>query len=100
VSSRTFSESLSGVGLLLVFGGLAVIVQQCGCNPAAWASAAELLANKIACAEANQESGDAQIIEKCAVQPGDVERVMTIVGESRRSSAKAAARASVARCPE
>jgi 2-methylcitrate dehydratase PrpD len=89
------------LGMFAVFGGLAIIVAHCtACNPAAWASAAELLANKIACAVANQDKSDAQIIEKCAVQPGDVERVMTIVGESRQASAKAAARASVARCPE
>lgn len=93
-------RALSGLGLFALFGGLVLIVGQCACNPAAWASAAELLANKIACAVANQDKGDAQIIEQCAIQPGDVERVMVIVGEARQASAKAAARASSARCPE
>lgn len=84
------------IAFLFVCGGLA------SCSSTAWINAAELLASKIACAIENQDLPNDQIIAKCAVQPGDVERVLAIVGDSRKASAKAAAqaadRASAAKC--
>lgn len=48
---------------------------------------ADLFFRKVQCALVHQNLPDEEIVERCAIEPGDVERVMEIVGESRTEAA-------------
>jgi hypothetical protein len=89
-------------GALLLVGGLAL--SSTGCTAFQRAVVADLLTEKIACAVANMNLPNERIIEVCAIQPGDVQKILQIVGESRKQAAKAAAdasaRASAGRCED
>jgi hypothetical protein len=82
---------LFAAGLFVAF---VVVAFLAGCTPGARWSAAELLASKIACAVANQDLPNEVILAKCAVQPGDADKILGIVGQSREKASKAGA----ARC--
>lgn len=58
MNGRAIHHSLSGVGLLLVFGGLVVIVQQCGCSP----KATQAVENSAAVAQYDQ------LLAKCQTE--------------------------------
>ena len=64
-----------------------------GCNTRQVLTVLDILADKIKCAVENQDLPDEAILAKCAVQPNDAQRVLTVVGESRASARKAVARA-------
>ncbi len=74
------------------------------CTPQARVALAELLAEKIACAVAHADLPNDALLVECAVAPGDAEKVLKVVGESRVASAKAAnlaaSRAGNALCPD
>lgn len=55
--------------------------------------AGDLFLQKVMCAISNSDLPNDKIIEKCAIQPGDVNRILEIVGEHRQQAAKAAAKA-------
>lgn len=50
-------------------------------------AAADLFAEKAQCAVAHQNLTDAQIVTECAIEPGDVDKVLAIVGDARNQSA-------------
>lgn len=77
-------------------GACALTATHTGCTRAQILNAADLLADKITCAIANQDLPDKLIVEKCAVLPGDIEKVLAIVGESRRGAERAVARERIA----
>lgn len=95
VESMRKGKELLVVFVVLAFGASA-------CTPQARWAVADLLASKIACAVAHQDLPNDMIVKACALEPGDVQRVLAIVGEARSASAKAAEnaemRASAAKC--
>jgi len=84
----------------LLFVGVASSVT--ACTPQARWALAELLAKKIACGVAHQDLPNDDIIKLCALEPGDIPKVLEVVGKSRAAGAQhaadAAARAGAAKC--
>jgi hypothetical protein len=80
---------VSLAALLFLAFVLAMVLN--GCTPGSRWNAIELLANKIACAVENQDLPNEAILAKCAVQPGDADRVLNIVSQSREKVSKAGA---------
>ena len=103
VLGHDLGKALPGVRKVLgvlIFVGLASSVT--ACTPQARWALAELLAKKIACGVAHQDLSNEEIIKLCALEPGDIPKVLDVVGQSRTASAKyaadAAARAGAAKC--
>jgi uncharacterized protein (DUF697 family) len=93
-------ESMRGgkeiLAVLLVAGGVAVTAP--ACTRGAQVASVEMLAEKALCALANQELPPEQILIRCAVQPGDEERILRIVQTSKQAGARAHAAAAAQRC--
>jgi hypothetical protein len=53
----------------------------------------ELLAEKTKCALENMNLPNEEILKRCAIQPGDAERVLELVGKAREEAAREAAAA-------
>lgn len=83
LSLRRFSMFASVVTLFVV-----------GCTKQQLLGGGDLLMNKALCALQYSDLPPAQIIEKCAVQPGDVERVLDLV---RKHNEEVASKVSAAR---
>lgn len=68
-----------------------------GCTRGQLLNAADLLADKIKCAVANQDLPNEAIFAKCTIQPSDAPKILAIIGESRAAAQRAVSRAALAR---
>ena len=73
---------------ILIFA-LALFSGSLSCTKGQAINATVLFAEKVQCALANSDLPNDKLIAKCAIEPGDVERVLAIVGEHRQGVAHA-----------
>jgi hypothetical protein len=87
-------RGVPGVTRLLSLAPLLLIVSAVSsCTPDARRALLEQGFDTVQCALANKHLPNDKLVAKCAIETGDLDRIMRIVGEARQASAKAAAEA-------
>lgn len=88
--------------VLIVFGALTLgaLNEACFLSPNQQSTLVDILANKIKCAIINQEKSNEEILKTCAVEPGDVPRVIDALTESRKAAKAAVERSKQTLTPD
>lgn len=83
--------NVDAICLFTAFCGLLTLVAWCGgCTPDARRALLETALDATQCALANMDLPNERILQVCAVDAADADRILRIVGEGRERTARAA----------